>query len=72
MESNERKETPVELNEAQRTYIAGLFCKHYSYLLNFAKAALKNDSLAEEAVQETFRIACVKVDQLASSKNPRR
>ena len=37
----------------------------------YAKKQLLDNELAEEAVQETFRVACEKIDQVLSSKNPR-
>ena len=41
----------------------------YTMLLTYAVYKLKNESLAEEAVQETFRIACQKADAFYDSKN---
>ena len=36
----------------------------------YAKIQLEDESLAEEAVQETFRIACEKPDSVINSDNP--
>ena len=49
--------------------IEDLYVKQYNMLLTYAKRILKNGSLAEEAVQETFRIACQKADVLYKSVN---
>ena len=48
-----------------------LYREMYSVLLCYANAALKDKALAEEAVQDTFRIACAKADDLSASVNPR-
>ena len=37
----------------------------------YAKCRLGNNELAEEAVQETFRVACEKNEQVLNSENPR-
>ena len=43
----------------------------YEQLFIYAQNALKNESLAEEAIQETFRIVCTKPEDLLSSPNPK-
>lgn len=58
------------MNAAQDKMIAELFRKLYCFLLNYAESSLKDKSLAEEAVQETFAIACQRVDRVCSSENP--
>ena len=40
-------------------------------LYTYAKCLLESPALAEEAVQETFRIACAKPEALAESENPK-
>lgn len=55
----------------QDKLIDQLFRDFYRFLLNYAQSALKNPSLAEEAVQETFAIACRRADRLYESENPR-
>ena len=40
-------------------------------LISYARCSFKEESLAEEAVQETFQIACQKPDQLCESVNPK-
>lgn len=46
-----------------------LYREMYSVLLCYAYAALKDKALAEEAVQDTFRIACAKILELSESPN---
>lgn len=59
------------MNSDQEKFIAKLFRDFYRFMLSYAQSALKNESVAEEAVQETFAIACRRVDQLCASENPR-
>lgn len=47
-----------------------LYREHFRKLFIYARSALKDSNLAEEAVQDTFRIACDKLDQVTGSKNP--
>lgn len=47
-----------------------LYYELYEFLLTYAESSLDNASLAEEAVQETFAIACKKSNQVCSSPNP--
>ena len=51
--------------------IEKLYLEMYEMLLNYARCSFEEESLAEEAVQETFRIACQKPDQLCESPNPK-
>lgn len=55
---------------AQRKQIEALYMEMYHKLMAYACSCLANESLAEEAVQETFHIACKKPEQLCSSPNP--
>lgn len=50
--------------------IAQLYLHMYDFLLDYAQASLDSLSLAEEAVQETFEIACQKQDALFGSGYP--
>ena len=43
----------------------------YNYLFIYAKSVLKDQLLAEEAIQDTFCIACAKRSQIFSSSNAR-
>ena len=49
--------------------IERLYLELYPLLFEYARSSLSSDSLAEEAVQETFRIACQKADVLYKSVN---
>lgn len=42
----------------------------YPMLFEYARSSLANDALAEEAVQDTFAIACQKPEALCESTNP--
>lgn len=55
----------------QRNRIETFYKDMYDLLLIYARNALENESLAEEAIQETFRIVCTKPDDLLSSPNPK-
>ena len=43
----------------------------YDMLTAYARSSLSEEALAEEAVQETFRIACQKPEDLCDSPNPK-
>lgn len=58
------------MNEEQRQRIGELYLEIYDTLMAYARCSLDGESLAEEAVQETFRIACQKPDALCNSPNP--
>lgn len=60
----------VVLNKEQEQFIESLYIKMYKRLFAYALSTFKNKSLAEEAVQDTFQIACLKAVALASSPNP--
>ena len=55
----------------QRKRIEEFYLEMYDRLFIYARSALDNDSLAEEAIQETFRIVCMKPEELLSSPNPK-
>ena len=55
----------------QRKKIETFYLEMYDLLFIYAKNSLENDSLAEEAIQETFKIVCMKSDDFLSSPNPR-
>lgn len=58
------------MNGQQKKWVADLYREMYELLLQYATGVLQNASQAEEAVQETFRIACDKHSQLMKSPNP--
>lgn len=51
--------------------IERLYRESYTALYRYAMNVLDNPSLAEEAVQDAFRIACTKPKDLLNSENPR-
>lgn len=51
--------------------IEELYVEMFDMLLIYASASLEEPALAEEAVQETFQVACQKPMQLLSSGNPK-
>lgn len=55
----------------QHKRIEVFYLEMYEQLFIYAQNALKNESLAEEAIQETFRIVCTKPEDLLSSPNPK-
>ena len=59
------------MTEMQSKQIDELYISLYEFLLSYALASLKKDALAEEAVQETFAIACSKPERICTSPNPR-
>ena len=60
----------MDINEKYLNFIETLYIKNASLLFNYANIILSNASLAEEAVQETFVIACIKQHALENSPNP--
>lgn len=59
----------IEGHEQQRA-VENLYREMRGKLLAYANSVLKDEHHAEEAVQDTFRIACEKVDDFLGSKNP--
>lgn len=55
----------------QHNRIETFYLEMYDFLFLYARNALNNESLAEEAIQEAFRIVCTKPEDLLSSPNPR-
>lgn len=51
--------------------IERLYLEMYDMLLCYARSSLAEEALAEEAVQETFRIACQKPEESCGSPNPK-
>lgn len=47
-----------------------LYLQMYPMLFEYARSSLSSDSLAEEAVQDTFAIACQKPEALCECRNP--
>lgn len=59
------------MEEQQTEQLEQLYREMYEWLFGYANAALLDVSRAEEAVQETFRIACDKLPVLLESENPK-
>lgn len=61
------------MNECEpwETSVERLYKEMYPVLYAYAKRILDNSGLAEEAIQDTFCIACAKREQLLSSAEPR-
>ena len=58
------------MNAEQKKFISDLYHALYQFLVRYANSSLKNDALAEEAVQEAFAIACKKPEEVCGSPNP--
>lgn len=58
------------MNAEQRRQIEDLYLEMYHKLMAYAGSSLDSEALAEEAVQETFHIACQKPEDLCGSPNP--
>ncbi len=61
----------MSLNKEKSKYIETLYYEMFYQLLAYAQSALSDRSLAEEAIQDTFGIACAKIEDLTSSPNPK-
>lgn len=59
------------MNSRFEKEIEELYIQMFDCLFCYALASLDNPGMAEEAVQETFHIACRKVDNLLSSPSPK-
>lgn len=55
----------------QNRMIEELYMEMFDKMMAYARCSFDSESLAEEAVQEAFRIACQKPEQLCQSVNPR-
>lgn len=61
----------MALREDQNSLIEQLYREMYHQLFTYARSALNDSSFAEEAVQDTFRIACAKIEEIQGSLNPK-
>ena len=59
------------MNPEYSKIIEQLYLDMYDMLITYARCSFQEESLAEEAVQETFQIACQKPDKLCESVNPK-
>lgn len=58
------------MNVDHSRQIEDLYLEMFDKLKAYARSILESDALAEEAVQETFRIACQKPESVCSCPNP--
>lgn len=58
------------MNARYSKEIHRLYLQMYAKLFEYARSSLNNDAMAEEAVQDTFAIACQKPESLCISPNP--
>ncbi len=58
------------MNAEQSEQIKKLYHEMYDKLIAYARSSLGSEAIAEEAVQETFLIACQKPEKLCCSVNP--
>ncbi len=58
------------MNTEYRNRIEALYLQMYRKLFAYAQSSMNNDALAEEAVQDTFVIACNKAEDVLNSPNP--
>ena len=54
----------------QMGFLTALYIKKREFLVEYANGSLHNYALAEEAVQQTFEIACHKIEKVCTSPNP--
>ena len=59
------------MTDEQSGRIEQLYHELFVPLTMYARSVLQNNELAEEAVQDTFRIACAKPEALLNSPNPK-
>ena len=59
------------MDTEERKRIEELYLEMFDLLMAYARSSLSREALAEEAVQETFRIACTKASALCASENPK-
>lgn len=59
------------MNPEYSERIKQFYLEMYDMLITYARCSFEEESLAEEAVQETFQIACQKPDKLCESLNPK-
>lgn len=57
------------MNPRQRKLIESLYIDMYDLLLSYAGSTLSSPSQAEEVIQETFHIACSKIEDVCASPN---
>ena len=59
------------MDREQEVLLEQLYKEMYVVLLSYANASMENEALADEAVQDTFRIAWAKSAELSACADPR-
>ena len=59
------------MTKTEREFVEKLYMELASKLHRYALSTLRDPQLAEEAVQDTFRVVCAKIDSVMASENPR-
>lgn len=59
------------MNTEQNKMIEQLYLEMHDMLICYARSSLDEEGLAEEAVQETFQVACQKPEEFCNSPNPK-
>lgn len=54
----------------QNQFLSERYREQRKFLLEYAESSLHNYALSEEAVQQSFEIACRKIDDFCNSPNP--
>ena len=58
------------MTTAQNAFLTEYFLEKRMFLLEYAESSLHNYALSEEAVQQTFEIACIKINDFQNHPNP--
>ena len=58
------------MNASERAFVEKLYIETAESLLSYARRLLGDKSLAEEAVQDAFRVACSRPTSVMESENP--
>lgn len=59
-----------KLKTAERAFIDKLFDEQFYQMSVYARTSLRNETIAQEAVQAAFETACVKINELMASPSP--
>lgn len=59
------------LNQAQNEFLDSLYRDMAPLMTRYALASISDISQAEEVVQDTFRIACTRIEEIMASPNPK-
>lgn len=58
------------MTSKERAFVEALYRDTFSVMLAYARRMLANESLAEEAVQDAFRVVCERVGEVILLDNP--